>query len=84
MKTTVIYRQMVHPHSVLSSFGVGANIIAGEEPLQVFVITVEPGDDPDVTAAAVEKAKRVAQDENISYQDAKLGAQKRTRALDVG
>ena len=84
MKTTIIYRQTVHPHSVLSSFSVGQTIIAREEPVQVFVIVAEPGDHPDVVAAAVRKAKRVAQDEHISWQDAKLGPQKRTRALDVG
>lgn len=73
MKTTVIHRQMVHPHSVLSSFGIGKSIIAHEDPVQVFVIVVEPGFDPD----AMKVAKRVALDEAIPPQD-------RTRALDVG
>ena len=73
MKATVIHRQMVHPHSVLSSFGVGQRIIAREEPVQVIVILVEPGDDPD----AVKVAKRLALDEVVPSYD-------RTRALDVG
>ena len=78
MKTTVIYRQMVHPHSVLSSFGVGLPIIAREEPVQVFVVVVEPGDDPDV----LKVAKKVALDEWVPGHLPQ--EPKRTRALDVG
>ena len=77
MKATVIQRQMVHPHSVLSSFSAGRYITAREEPVQVFVIVVEPGDDPD----AVKVAKKVALDEHLRRS---YGVDKRTRALDIG
>ncbi len=75
MKATVIQSHTVHPHSVLSAFTVGKQIFAREEPVQVFVIVVEPGERGDQDAVKV--AKRVALDEAIPPQD-------RTRALDVG